>query len=168
MATRRETDILSSLGCPSYVVSEVRIGEVLELRDLAPDGTIGDLIRVDTEGLVNSGLLQEVSVEPNEEAAFVDFATEMDDGEACSAAVCVHRGLWLVTDDRVCLRAARNYQPPIPTITTPEVIKRWVDTDSVDADSLGEAIKRIETCARYRPGRTHPLLKWWESNRTIE
>jgi hypothetical protein len=164
MATRREREILAALCCPSYVVNEVRQGEVLELRDMAADGTIGDLVRVDTDGLVNSGLLREVSLEVDENATFIEFAAVMDDGEARSAAVCTHRGLWLVTDDRVCIRevTADLVQP----ITTPGVMKHWADAGGVDPVTLGESLKRIEICARYRPGRTHPLHQWWEDARS--
>jgi hypothetical protein len=143
----------------------VRVGEVLCLRPLPVEDAKGNLIQVDTNRLLQPGQLEEVAVSVVETATFVEFAAKMDDGEARSAAVAAHRGFWLATDDRVSLRGAREYIPPIPTITTPEWIKYWAEQASVDRQALAETLRRIEICATYRPRREHQLRAWWDYHR---
>jgi D-alanyl-D-alanine dipeptidase len=165
LATRQETQILSALECPSYVVAEVRQGEVLSLRPLPEEDPQGRLMTADTTSLLHSGRLVEVSLAADELALFVEFASQMDDGESRSAAIAVRLGLHLVTDDRVSLRIAHAHLPAIPTITTPDFVKHWADQASVDRHTLAEALRRIEICATYRPRRLHPLRAWWDQHR---
>jgi hypothetical protein len=89
------------------------------------------------------------------------FAAELDDGEARSAAVALHRGLWLVTDDRPSLRVARTNVPAIPSLTTPEWMKQWAEGEPAESQAVRDAVHRIEMCARYRPRRLDPLHAWW-------
>ena len=164
VATRRASDILTVFGCPSYVVKQVREGEVRYLRPLPEEDRQGTLVTVDLAPLFDVGAFQQVELEVAEQALFVDFATAIDDGEARSLAVAVQRGLWLVTDDRACLRLAREYPTPVPTITTPDLMKYWSEQASVDTATLTETIRRIQICANYHPRRVHPLNSWWVAN----
>ncbi len=164
VATRYAAQILGVFGCPSFIVRQVREGEVLYLRPLPEEDPQGNLVPVDVTDLLKAGALQEVELIGAEQATFIVFAAEMDDGEAQSAAVAAHRGWWLVTDDRVSLRAAREYTPSIPTITTPEWVKRWAEKASVDQKRLAEVLRRIRICSDYYPRRMHPLKDWWDAN----
>ncbi len=138
IATKRESEILTALACPSYVVREVREREILYLRPLPEEDPQGELIKVDLEPLFSAGVLQEVELTEEERRLFVMFASEMDDGEARSTAVAVQRGWRLVTDDKVSLRIAREYSPAIPTLTTPEWVKAWAETASVKKETLSD------------------------------
>jgi hypothetical protein len=163
IATQRAVEILSVFGCPSYIVQQVREGEVQYLRPLPEDDSHGSLIAVDLSALLDYGALQDVTLTATEQTTFLAFAAEMDDGEAYSSAIAAHRGWWLVTDDRVSLRVAGEYSPPIPTITTPEWMKFWADNASPDATTLAEVLRRIQICANYHPRRMHPLRGWWHT-----
>lgn len=163
VATRQAAEILAVFGCPSYVVRQVREGEVLYLRPLPEEDPLGGLVAVDLASLFSAGVLSEVELTAVEQAAFVTFATEMDDGEARSAAVAAYRGWWLVTDDRVSLRGARDYSVPIPTLTTPDWVKQWAEIASIEAATLAETLRRIQMCANYIPRRVHPLKGWWDA-----
>jgi hypothetical protein len=162
-ATRRVSEILATFGCSSYVVRQVREGEVLYLRPLPEEDPQGSLVMVDLAPLLEAGALQEVVLTAEEQAMFVAFAAKLDDGEARSAAVAAHRGWWLVTDDRVSLRVAREYSAPITTVTTPEWIKHWAEEASVDEKTLAETLRCIQVCASYTPRRVHPLKGWWDA-----
>ena len=163
-ATGRASDILSVLGCPSYVVKEVREGEVLSLRKLPTDDQPGELVAADLTPLLTSGALTDVELTEYELALFVHFAAAVDDGEARSLAAAASRNLWLVTDDRPALRTAREHTPPILTITTPDWMKYWAETAMVDAEALSDAIRRIQVCANFIPRRIDPLKSWWDAN----
>src|SRR5579864_1673701 len=103
LATREEIRILKAMRCSSYVVAEVLRDEVLHLRPLPEEDPLGRLVAADTSSLLHDGQLTEVSLGPTELATFVRFAAFIDDGEARSAAVALHRGFRLVTDDRKSL-----------------------------------------------------------------
>lgn len=159
IATRRAADILSALNAPSYIVREVLEAEVLTLRALPEDDLAQPLITADLSPVIASGALQLVTLSAEEQVTFTAFASEMDDGEARSAAVAHHRGICLVTDDRVSLRVADAHA--VRTLTTPEWVQRWTVTAKPDTKALHDCLYRIEVCARYRPRRLHPLYAWW-------
>jgi hypothetical protein len=72
------------------------------------------------------GLLTVVRPETEVElAAYVTFASELDDGEAMALAIAQSRGWQLATDDRKAIRLAG--EAGVPVLTTPTVVKRWVD-----------------------------------------
>lgn len=165
MATRYERQVLASFGCQSYVVREVLKGEVLYLRPLPEEDSSGSLVTVDTASIIQTGMLEEITLTAEEQADFITFASQMDDGEARSAAVALRRGWKLVTDDRISLRVAGGNMPIIQTMTTPEYIKHWADHASVDERTLSQVLRRIELCASYRPRRQHLLRNWWDKYR---
>lgn len=164
MATGRASEILTALDSPSYIVQEVRAGEVFSLRPLPEEDPKGTLVPVDLAPLIESGILQEIAMSPAEQATFVAFAAEVDDGEARSSAVAVHRGLTLVTDDKASIRHVQALVPPLTVLMTIDWVKMWVDKQDVDKATLGAVLRRIEICAHYRPRRNHPLKAWWESH----
>lgn len=164
MATGHAPEILTCFGGPSYIVKQVREGEVFTLRPLPEEDPKGNLVPVDLLPLIRAGILNEVELTPAEEATFVTFAAHVDDGEARSSAVAAHRGLTLVTDDKASIRLVQGLAPPVGVLTTLDWVKRWVDEQAVDDATLGAALRRIEICAHYRPRRTHPLKAWWEAH----
>jgi hypothetical protein len=164
MATDRAQEILTAFGSPSCIVKQVREGEVFTLRPLPEDDPKGILVPVDLAPLITAGVLQEVEMTPAEQTTFVAFAAEVDDGEARSSAVAVHRGLTLVTDDKASIRLVQSLANPVAVMTTLDWIKWWVDEQAVDDATLGAVLRRIEICAHYRPRRNHPLKSWWEAH----
>jgi hypothetical protein len=160
-ATTHASEVLEALGCPSYVTAFVRTGEVFYLRSLPEEDPRQALRPVDLTPLLETGLLQAVELEVVEQATFVEFARDLDDGEAHTAAVAVHRRLHVVTDDRRALRALAALSPPVPVLTTPDWVKEWADTGAVAPDVLADTLRRIQISARFSPRRTHPLRNWW-------
>src|SRR6266568_2788045 len=85
MATDRAVEILTVFGSPSYIVRQVREGEVFSLRPLPEDDPKGNLAPVDLGPLIYAGVLTEVEMTSAEQATFVTFVAEVDDGEARSS-----------------------------------------------------------------------------------
>lgn len=165
MATERTGSILPCFGVPSFVVREVRSGEVFTLRPLPEEDPTGKLLLVEMASLFATGVLQEVEMSAIEQATFVAFAATLDDGEARTAAVAVHRGFGVVTDDRVALRLLGAHSPLIPTLQTPDWVKLWAEEETVSPEILSNVLRRIELCAHFFPRRAHPLKSWWDSHR---
>src|SRR5579872_976556 len=86
VATGHAAEILASLGCLSYVVDRVRTTEVIYIRPLPEKDPTGALIPVDLAPLLESNALYEVALTADELMTFVAFATDVDDGEARTAA----------------------------------------------------------------------------------
>jgi predicted nucleic acid-binding protein len=127
------------------------------------DSETGEMIEVEITPLVASGLLQvlEISGE-DEETLYVEQAATVDDGEAMSIAIAASRRLELAIDDKRATNHTRRTFPELRLWTTPEILKRWWDTGSVQTEVLSRVICRIESMARYFPPRSHPLSDWWE------
>lgn len=162
LATDRAEEILRSLGAQSYVVRQVLEAEVLGLRAMPQDDPAQPMTPVDVEPLLASGALQSVDLTGDERATFSLFAAALDDGEARTAALAWRRKLYLVTDDRLSLRAAGDSS--IRTLTTPDWVKRWSERATASADDLSDCLRRIQLRASYRPRRAHALYAWWQAN----
>jgi hypothetical protein len=160
-ATARAGAILAALDCPCCVVDDVRAAEILFLRPLPEEDPHGNLVPVDLSELLDAGLLREVTLTAAEQELYVQYAREVDDGEALTAAAAVSRQFRVATDDRRAIRLPGSLDVPPPVVTTPEWLKHWADASQVDGEALGSVLRRVELCARYRPRRAHPLHDWW-------
>lgn len=120
--------------------------------------TPGDRIAVDFMSLEASGDIARIAVAGVEVASFLEFAREVDDGEAEAIAIASHRRLTFATDDRRATRVAVRLG--IYVVDTPLLVTRWAAT-TADSVAAVDAIERIETRARYRPAASHPLAGEW-------
>lgn len=145
-------DRLISALCPQCMISEAVLKESLYLRavdrSLPPE-------RVDLTRLLDSGVLKICSAEnPEEEALYVDLATQLDDGEALSLALSISRKFGLATDDRKATRIAKE-MGIVRIYGTPEIIQACTGLDA------SEAIRLIEYRARFSPAVGTPFRDWW-------
>jgi hypothetical protein len=49
-------------------------------------------------------------------------------------------------------------------MSTPEILKRWVDKDKPTSQALGETLLHVKQRARYLPGTRDSLFDWWMSH----
>ena len=133
-----------------FVMASPAAGEVLYLRE-----------RIDMMGYARRGDLRIVDLEPDELASFVELAQRVDDGEAATLAVSVHRGWPVATDDRKAQQLARDLEPPIEPITTSALLHGWASKQDEPAERVAEVLRRIETRARFVPPRSDPHRRWW-------
>lgn len=131
-----------------------------------PDSTDGRDVQepLDLDSLLEEGLIQLMHLEhPAEEATFVGLAANLDDGEAITGALAVHRGCCVATDDRKARRELGQLSPPVKLVSTLELLKQWGKEAQVPMDELGSAMAEMQLRASYRPGRRDPLYEWWRS-----
>ncbi len=115
---------------------------------------------IDLAPLTVSGILTVLTSEDEHElATFVALTQHLDDGEAMTAALAIHRGALLVTDDR---KAERVLAGRVRLRSTLDVVKAWVDAERIDAAHVRQVLVAISERATYRPSRLHPLRRWWE------
>jgi predicted nucleic acid-binding protein len=114
------------------------------IRQPSPDDP-AQLIHVplDLAPLSRSGILTVVSLAQQSELnLFIRLVAILDDGEAASLALAASRGLPLVTDDRKAANIAGDLD--VRVITTPEVLKHWVDAASPAQDEVITVVTNIE------------------------
>ncbi|HMF90252.1 MAG TPA: hypothetical protein VKL40_06390 [Candidatus Angelobacter sp.] len=152
-ASGRAEEILAIVSEQIYVCSYVQEKECLYLR--SQDGLSVELIEL--PAWIETGMIQECDLGDDEEEQFLEYAAQVDDGEAMSLAIAAARGFTLVTDDRKAQRLAQS--GGITLLTTPQILRGWASTQT-DA-TVSEALKAIETRARFRPRDEDPLNAWW-------
>ena len=132
-------------------------------REYGADGALID-VPLDLNPLVHSDLLKIVRPETDAElASYVDFAQELDDGEAQALAIAKHRGYVLLTDDRKALNMAARLDVAVATITTVGVLREWQLHNQVDAQAVRQVLERISVLARYAPPKNTPDRQWWQA-----
>ncbi len=119
---------------------------------------------VDLQPLVAQGSLEVWQLETEAEyASFIGFAAEIDDGEAATCALALHRAGIIVTDDRKTHRIMARSVPEATVITTSQLLKYWADARRPDDTDLRAMLHDIQTRARFVPGKQDPLIAWWEA-----
>jgi predicted nucleic acid-binding protein len=117
---------------------------------------------VDLQPLIDLGLLtQEQLCGSAEETLFVAFGVSLADGEAEAAALAVHRGYSLATDDRKARRVVTEKHPALRLTGTLELMREWQQTTAPAEAAVADALRRIADRATYRPRRSDPRYGWW-------
>lgn len=159
-ASGKAGGIIAACGGDFYVSEQVR-GESLTIRE--PDKNDASILvpaPIDLAGAIAGGILKECRLEGEaENEAYIEFAAQVDDGEASCLAIAKSRGWLVATDDRKAIRLAT--ESGIKVITTPELIERWANATSPANEDLAEVIRSIERFARFRPRSASPLYAWW-------
>jgi predicted nucleic acid-binding protein len=106
-----------------------------------------------------AGALLECALAESEQALFVGYAAELDDGEAAALVIAVSRGWKLATDDRKAIRLATD--AGVPVVTTPELVRRWADAADPPAAEIRDLLYRIQRLARFTPRRDDDHYEWW-------
>lgn len=112
--------------------------------------------------LVDEGLIIELSPEgEQEETTYVDLALQLDDGEAMTGSLAIHRGGSVATDDRKAIRVL-GAQSPAPKIRrTSWLVRTWAESTDIDQERLRSALRNIEQRGSFFPPSDDPLLDGW-------
>lgn len=166
-ASGRPQAIIQACGGSFYVSEEVR-RESLSIRQVDPaDASLIIPSPINLGPEISNGLIMECRLETREEIeSYVNFAIEVDDGEASSLAIAKSRNWTVATDDRKAIRLAS--ESGIAVITTPELLDRWVRNTNPTEDDITLAIRAIERFAKFRPRHGSPLYDWWSSKLPLE
>lgn len=148
-ATARDTLICSAVASESIYL---RTGDPNSPRE-----------HIDLHPLISSGLVTVCHVEGDkEEALYVDYASELDDGEAMSLAIALSRGYVLATDERKARRLfLETMVDPQHLTLTSELIRHWAEAGAVLAERVKAALLQIEKRDRYQPPMNDSNYRWW-------
>jgi len=159
-------NILRSISKSVAVAAYVHQQEALSIRSYSEvDSDITQRHeQIDLQSFIDCGLLTIVSPETEaEKDTFVSFAAALtDNGEAITGAIAFHRNWSIGCDDRRAIKFFAENVPQRQVITTPELIKYWVDTANPALDVVRIALQKIRIQARYEPSIKHHLYFWWQ------
>lgn len=157
-ATGRMQEIVRAVSGPVAVVDTVAV-EALFVRKTTEG--VWEEVPVDLTPLNRGGVLSTLHAETEDELlTFIDLAVDLDDGEAMTGALAIHRGCAVVTDDR---KAERILAGRVPLRSTLDLIKSWADGEGLPDATLRPLLLAIDERG-YTPPRSHPLRAWWERN----
>ena len=161
-ATEYFREIVVSLrdqvGVTDFVLKE----EALFIRRETPTDDPDEQDPVDLTPFVSEGLVEVMYLEsPNEKATYIDLSALVDDGEAVTAALALHRKCSIATDDRKARRVFAERIPTVPLVSTLDLVNQWVKTASIPLGKLQTALKRMRSGANYVPGHRDPYHDWW-------
>jgi predicted nucleic acid-binding protein len=152
-------DELAGASCVRFIMTSVAASETLWLEPVDPLG-VRELI--DDSVLADRGVSL-VTLTEIETVSFVELARSIDDGEAATIAVAIHRRLGVATDDRKAVRLAESQSSSIEVVRTSQLMRRWADNSNAIQIQVREAIRTIQRRANYVPPRDDPHLDWWLS-----
>lgn len=119
-------------------------------------------VPVDLSRIVEEGVIHVLHLDhQEEEAIFVDLASLLDDGEAITCALALHRGFGVATDDRKARRVLGNLAPTVPLVSTLELLRQWAEKSSVAPADLRAVFRAMQSGASYMPAESDPLFEWW-------
>ncbi|MCE2467039.1 MAG: type II toxin-antitoxin system VapC family toxin [Caldilineaceae bacterium] len=122
-------------------------------------------VPLDLSQFVASGAIMELSRESDIELMTrIGLERIMDPGEAYVAALAIHRGHSVITDDRAALRLLQLEQPALPSFTTLDMIRHWSESHEsqwVTPEGLREVFRKMRQGANFVPSRKLPHWDWW-------
>ena len=162
-ASKFMSEIISSRPAQCYVVEQV-LQESLFIRRPSDTGVGFDKEPLALTSLFDSDQIRTVELQSEEEkGSFVNFALQIDDGEAATIAIAISRQMQVVTDDKKTIRLLKRETPGTACFSTLEVIKTWSEECLVGFDATKAALSNVLKYANYRPGKGHPLFEWWHT-----
>lgn len=121
---------------------------------------------LDISGAISDGLLEIANIENQDELTdYVNFAIEVDDGEAQALAIARSRGLIFLTDDAKALKLCSRQNAPILTASTATILQSWSEASKENALRAPEIIARIQSLARFSPKPSDDGYAWWSAHR---
>ncbi|MBW2624427.1 MAG: hypothetical protein JRD68_16075 [Deltaproteobacteria bacterium] len=163
-ASYQMESILESIPAQVVISDYVKDREVLVILTGPDDNVFEERESVDLDPFVDKGLISIAALDEEEEAnTFLNFASQLDDGEAITGAIAVHRDWAIATDDKKATKLFTREAPKIQVISTPEIVKHWADSHNPSSETIRAAIKNIHLRGRYFPDKQHPLYNWWQA-----
>lgn len=152
--------IIAECGGDFYVTKQVQNESLIVRRPDAGDSLQLQSVPIDLSAPISAGLIHECALEGTKELQYyIQFASQLDDGEASCLAIAYSRGWMLATDDRKARTVAERFGVSI--ISTPELLNRWATLTSPTSDEISEVIRSIRRFAKFRPRPGSPMYDWW-------
>lgn len=151
--------ISAALRC-TFIIAESVHAEALYVFRGGDGDDASDTFPVDCTLLIAQGVLSVVTLDQDEEAIFVEFAQEVDDGEAATLALALHRKCSPVTDDGKAIRLLHTRAPHVHHLSTLAVLKTWLDQVALSVPEARVVLKMVCQRGHFDFPRRDPLKDW--------
>jgi len=145
------------------VIGDVVQKEALYIFRGGDDDDAGDVMPVDCEPLIAQGILSVASLASDELSTFVDIARTVDDGEAATLALALHRDYAVVTDDGKAIKLLHTRAPRVSHHSTLAVLKAWIDRAVLPPMETRLVLKAVCQRGHFEFPRRDPLRSWAEA-----
>jgi hypothetical protein len=159
LATGRAQDIMSESGYQFGICSVVK-NESIYLRStdsIAPPEEVKLDAYLESDRLT----VYELSGDAEKEL-YVDYAVELDDGEAMSLALAYSRGFSMASDDR---KARRLFTEEIADLkrllSTSQIVKEWSEKAGLNPAELKHILMEVSRRGRFFPNSGDTYFAWW-------
>jgi hypothetical protein len=97
-----------------------------------------------------------------EQTLYVDYAANLDDGEAMTLALAFSRGYMVATDDRKARRIfLADTGDAARLLSTPQILRQWSQSAHLSASELKKLLLEIAHRGRFSPRSDDPEFGWW-------
>jgi hypothetical protein len=97
-----------------------------------------------------------------EQALYVDYAADLDDGESMTLALAFSRGFTVATDDRKARRIFLEDTGDVARLlSTPQILKKWSQGAGLTAGHLKNLLLEVSRRGRFSPHSGDPDFAWW-------
>jgi hypothetical protein len=97
-----------------------------------------------------------------EKELYVDYAADLDDGEAVSLALVYSRGFSMASDDR---KARRLFTEEIADLkrllSTAQILKDWSEEAGLNPAELKHVLTEVSRRGRFFPNSGDTYFSWW-------
>jgi len=160
IASGRAQEILTGSGY-RFGIGTVASKESVYLRAIDPNGPPEAL---ELDPLVKSKCLTVYGLSGDaEETLYVDYAVQLDDGEAMTLALPSSRGYAVATDDRKARRIfLADTGDATRLLSTPQILRKWSESARLGANELRQLLLEISHRGRFSPRSDDPEFTWWK------
>ena len=111
---------------------------------------------------MSDGRLHVLELADDAEAlTYLDLVFELDEGEAQTCALAIHRRVMLASDEAKVHSAVARRAPGLKLIGTAALLRRWVDRARPSRAAVAAALGRISDGAGFRVPAADPDSRWW-------
>jgi hypothetical protein len=97
-----------------------------------------------------------------EQTSYVDYAADLDDGEAMTVALALSRGWIMATDDRKARRIfLQDTGNAGRLLSTAQILKGWSLAAKLSAEELRGLLVDVSRRGRFSPRSDDPDFDWW-------
>jgi predicted nucleic acid-binding protein len=153
-------DILELYPKQFAVVDYILEKEALFIRKNKDD--IEEFEKIDLEPYIASQQIKVLSINNMELETYIDYASELDDGEAITIALAIHRYGIVATDDHKALKIISQILS-LRAMSTLEFIKHWSNANKKPINEIRDTLINMLEGANYYPGDRDSLFEWWKS-----
>jgi predicted nucleic acid-binding protein len=161
LAAATRLDMIADVLQVTFVVVAQAASEAGHLRDIVDGAAV--LTPINLNQFLSSETLEIHDLAPGELTLYLELASIVDDGEAATIALAIHRHMDLATDDRRARRLCAERHLPEP-LRTMALLHAYAEAARLNNDEVRHMLVRVRDRASFLPSRSDPDLKWCDDH----